>query len=295
MPLPLKNTSHSLIFILFCGILTACSGSPGESLSDGLSCSDEVSGIVNGYQAQKQDELSSSTVLILTENSKKEVSVCTGTLIDSNVVLTAAHCSAPKMYVSFVRNAGCLSKMDNVPLRKVTRSIIRKEKLPDNMTLASDDLLLVRFAGSSPSGFFPRALPDKNLQLSGSETLLMAGYGKTRENAEDSGILRFTESSAQNLLSQIYFPQFQKSFAVDRTLILDQRRTGVCKGDSGGPLFIKSSYGLTLLGITSMGVDNVSTDGKSDKVCQGVALFTDVRAHLDWIREGVKALRRAAF
>ncbi len=290
-----RSALHSLTLILISGLLTSCSSGPDKTLSDNLVCSDEVSGIVNGHIAQKRDALSSSTVLLLTENAKKEISVCTGTLIDKNIVLTAAHCSAPKTYVTFVRNVGCLGKLESIPARKVTRSVVRREKLPEGLSLASEDLMLLRFEGSTPSGFFPRALPDKSLQVTGSDTLLMAGYGRTTESAKDNGILRFTETPAYNLLGNIYFPHSKEYVEVDRTLILDQRRTGVCIGDSGGPLYIKSPFGLTLIGVTSMGVDNTSANSKGEKVCQGVALFTDIRAHLDWIRETVISLRRAAF
>lgn len=284
-----------LTSILMCGLLTSCSNDSNKTLSDGLVCTDEVSGIVNGHIAQKADALSSSTVLLITENKKQDLSVCTGTLIEKNIVLTAAHCSAHKMYVTFVRNVGCLGKMTKIPARAVTRSLIRRNNLPEDLNLASDDLMLLRFDGSAPQGFYPRALPEKNLRVTASDTLLMAGYGRTTEKAEDSGVLRFTETSAHNLLGNIYFPHSNQYKEVERALILDQRRTGVCQGDSGGPLYIKSPYGLTLIGVTSLGVDNTSANSKGEKVCQGVALFTDVRAHLDWIREGIISLRRAAY
>lgn len=283
------------LFIVLCGWLVACSDNSSKSLSDNLVCTDEVSGIVNGHIAQRSDDLSSSTVLLLSENQDKEVSVCTGTLIDRDMVLTAAHCAATKMYVTFVRNIGCLSKMEHIPIRAVKRSIIRKTELPKGLGLASEDLLVVRFEGSTPEGFYPRSLPSKDLQISGTENLLMAGYGRTSENGDDTGVLRFTETSAKNLLSSIYLPHTRQNVTVDKTWMLDQRSTGVCLGDSGGPLYLQTSRGLILIGITSLGVDNTSANSNGEKTCQGVALFTDVRAHLDWIQQSMVALRRAAF
>lgn len=56
--------------------------------------------------------------------------------------------------------------------------------------------------------------------------------------------------------------------------------TGVCSGDSGGPLIVPSAAGWLQTGVTSFGH---LTCTKVDKP----SLFTDVAAHLDWIEKRV--------
>ena len=57
--------------------------------------------------------------------------------------------------------------------------------------------------------------------------------------------------------------------------------TQVCKGDSGGPIFVETSRnGEYMVGLTSM----------VDKYCdQGYSVFTDIRPHLQWIKQKVRS------
>ncbi|MFV8258488.1 S1 family peptidase [Bdellovibrio bacteriovorus] len=292
---------RSSALLLSLSLLGACGGSGGGSELKVEPSNCEVSGksfgIVNGQTLASGNELSSSTVMVIHINYKEETSICTGTLVANNKVLTAAHCISSwggKTAIAFSNNVGCVSSAPKRTLRLVTDTAVPDAYSYWNKTdfnNASTDLAVLKFSGSVPEGYKIRELPQKSYSVAPTDRLVMTGYGTTTEKGEDSGTLRFTSTPSSNVLgTSFYLALVGKSVSVPKTIIVDQANTGVCTGDSGGPLYNQVGSSLTLVGITSMGVDNRATDEKKVRVCHGVALFTDVREHLDWINEKIKSL-----
>lgn len=259
-------------------------------------------GIVAGSVLGSGNELSSSTVLILNIKDKDSVSICTGTLIDSDKVLSAAHCTSRNndgtILVAFTNNVECATKAPKRTLRKVTRQAIPSEYSYSSKEFDNSvhDLAVFKFEGTLPAGYKVRNLPFASFTIQNDDTLVMTGYGVTEEDGKDSGTLRFTTSSAKNVVQE--FPiidrkdrTVSKMATVPRTVIVQQPSNGVCSGDSGGPLYVKTDSELMLVGITSVGVDNL---GKGSiwrsQVCHGVAIFADVRQHLSWIYQQINSL-----
>ena len=60
---------------------------------------------------------------------------------------------------------------------------------------------------------------------------------------------------------------------------------------TGGPLYAADPGGqLQLVGVTSFTVNTHGKDQSKVMECHGLALFTDVRANLDWINAAVTEL-----
>ncbi|WP_415064040.1 S1 family peptidase [Bdellovibrio sp.] len=291
---------RACILVLALSSLAACSpgAKGGEELKvEPANCeiAGKSFGIVGGDILSSDNDLSASTVMVLHIDYKDEVSTCTGTLIDNNKVLTAAHCTSPfgkKTVIAFTNNSNCLTQAPKRTLRLVTDEAIHPDysywiKSWDN---AAHDLAILKFKGDIPTGYKVRELPTSDFAPSESDNLVMTGYGTTTEKGADSGTLRFTTAPASRLIKEFHLALNDSTVAVKNALILEQSDNGVCTGDSGGPLYINTERGLTLVGITSMGVDNKTRDEKNTRTCHGVALFTDVRAHLDWIQKKKNAL-----
>lgn len=286
--------------LLTLSTLAACSPTidKGEELKaepSNCEASGKSFGIVGGDVLASDNDLSSSTVMVIHLNKNEEVSICTGTLIDSNKVLSAAHCTTPhgkKTVIAFTNNVSCLAQAPKRTLRLVTQEAIHPDYSYDEITInkASSDLAVFKFKGDLPVGYKVRKLPEANFTVIPSDQIVLTGYGATTEGRTDSGTLRFTTAPTSHLVKEFYLALQKTTVSVPRTLTLEQSHRGVCTGDSGGPLYIHTGKELTLVGITSMGIDNRTTDKKNVRPCHGVALFTDVRAHLDWILEKKETL-----
>lgn len=288
-----------LPLVLSFSFLTACnsSSSGSKELSEPASCevSGQSFGIVGGEVLGSGNELSASTVFVIHIGEDKKTGICTGTLIDDNKVLTAAHCisefGAGKTVIAFTNNADCVVKAPTRTLRAVTRSAAHPEYSYNGSSYnANYDLAVLKIAGKIPDGYKVRSLPAKEFSLAAGDSLVMTGYGVTTEDGEDSGTLRFTTASQDRLMNQVYIKMSDKTLSFPKALILDQPNNGVCSGDSGGPLYAKTASGLTLIGITSMGIDHRSEKSSTPRACHGVALFTNVRDHINWLKTQMRYL-----
>lgn len=250
----------------------------------------EAQGIVNGEIVTKSIQITNSTVLVVHVNSKDEQSVCTGTLIDENKVLTAAHCAPPDtsaIYIAFTKNSQCIGADPINTLRVVDKVLVHPDYDFTSKSLmnASQDIAVMKFSGPKALGFTIEELPQKDLKIANTDNLTMLGYGDTIEDARDAGTLRMTSAPASRLQKSFHVALTKSDFEIPKSFALLQDKNGVCEGDSGGPLFVNNAKGKPLLvGITSMGVDHRATSYSKTRVCHGISLFTDLRPHLEWIQ-----------
>lgn len=293
--------------LVVCLFFSACSpaGGGGKLSADIEPAQCEVSGssfgIVGGEVLGSGNILSQSTVMVVHVNTKKETSICTGTLIDDDKVLTAAHCISPFSMgttgIAFTNNVSCAEQAPIRTLRRISKSVSHDNynywaRDISALNNASHDLAILKFEGSIPEGYKVRPLPQPTFFTATTDTLVMSGYGRTSENDEkSSGTLRFTTLPATAILgTSVYIPLLKRTISIEKSLLVDQATRGVCSGDSGGALYVNNANGLTLVGITSMGIDNRAEDADKVQVCHGVSLFTDVREHLDWIQKQIDNL-----
>lgn len=293
MPAALWPKVMGLLIVL--PIFTACSviserGTELHNTTEPRNCeiAGKSFGIVGGEILSSDNDLSSSTVMVVHINRNDEVSTCTGTLIDSDKVISAAHCLTPdgkRTVIAFTNNASCLTKAPKRTLRLVTSEAIHPEYSYEKFSLnnAAKDLAILKFRGAIPEGYKVRALPSPSFTVHPNDTLVMTGYGTTIEGGDDSGTLRFTTTPATHLTPEFHIAFSKETVSVPGTWTVEQPHKGVCNGDSGGPLYAQNGQELTLIGITSLGVDHKTTDETKLRNCHGVALFTDIRSHLDWI------------
>jgi len=230
--------------------------------------------IVGGEEVTTQDVVTRSTVALVNTRGK---AFCTGSLITRIHVLTAAHCLVNYrergLFVAF----GPKATRGNFAIERLRLANFYKtheDFSPQAMRSLSDptppaDIALVQLSEPAPSAYQPASLLSARSQLRAGEPLVLAGFGITHYESRDAGTLRKVTTKFRTLLRS------KKELMYGTT-----PGKSACKGDSGGPAFVKRGSRLALIGVTSRG----------PRVCDAVGIYTDARVYRDWlvtaIREG---------
>lgn len=186
----------------------------------------EARAIFGGKEISGQNEIENliqaSTFKIFTEPKR---SYCSAVLVDSNRLLTAAHC--------FDFKEG--SAQIYFPNKIVASTSIEIGKDRAN------DYAIISFS-SDPTleGLHPISLIFKNIEeLKQNDRILIAGFGTSSTDPfsqEGIGVLRYANISFH--------------FVTPYWIIFSQQDQGACSGDSGGPVFIVTKGRLSLIGVT---------------------------------------------
>ncbi|WP_168196544.1 trypsin-like serine protease [Bdellovibrio sp. ZAP7] len=263
--------------------------------------------IINGTEVQESDSIYKHLVSVYAENEDGSVGICTGTLIGPNTVLTAAHCISTKtsnLRVVFGLNIDEILYAREPDIKDLYLHTVSDVKVhpqwnfEKNQEKASDwhDLAVLRFRGAYPEEFTPAEFLQENDLgiLQPGVMAYVAGYGvnqaSSREVAKDE-VVGFDEEtlcddkgcialkfSGDGTLRWTMAPI---STVENTELRLDEKLSGTCGGDSGGPAFVVVDGKFLFFGVTSRG----------SLFCNEVGVYTIALKLKDWLGPAIQSLK----
>jgi len=191
---------------------------------------------------------------------------CGGTIIDANLVLTAAHCPQPLTVVAGAKTLD--DSGGNVQIVRVA-SMTRHQAYDDDQLL--NDIALIYLASSFTWTDFvkPACLPKTTPQAGAN--IRASGFGR-----------RFAGANVANTQALYYVDHSVRSCqgvssTTDGTYVCaGDASKGSCQGDSGGPTVHLAANGeVQVVGVVSHGGFN----------CNRGTAYTNVARYLDWLKE----------
>jgi secreted trypsin-like serine protease len=251
--------------------LAACAPSKKAASNNKIEVENScTSGIVGGKSVKNEDPLSKKVVLLMMADKENKFSTCTGTPIADNVILTAAHCVKDAVLISAIfKTSLCegtqLKKEEVIPA-------IDWKKHSDYKDLGSSDVAIVKLESSIPADYEVSKIYDGSSDIT-SKTVTLIGYGRTSENDESLPKLRKTY--------KILNEEIGHNEKTGDLLVIDQKTTGVCFGDSGGPVFVEVDSELQIAGVNSF----VLNPDDQNKKCHYAGAATYMPPYRTWLSE----------
>jgi secreted trypsin-like serine protease len=201
---------------------------------------------------------------------------CTGTLIRTDVVMTAAHCLARSQNIEIIFGlsfqAGKRVSVKSIRIHPGYNSTAGGGTTPDSpATRPIHDIAIIKLSESAPTGFLPVELASGQELVAGDQ-LFLAGFGQTKATNGTSGRLKQVDTVFN----------FYNSVALEIVFGPTPGRSA-CRGDSGGPMYIEREGRLQVIGVTSRGFSALGP-------CSGNGNYTEVSAHKNWIEESINEM-----
>ena len=205
----------------------------------------------------------------------ESMTICSGTLIPNERILTAAHCvaSAPiGIHVIFRTDLNEFIANPDASRGDVrsTRFVAVHPGWNHGSKEDENDIALIGLDRPAPVDYIVQSFTQQQRQISAGTTALIAGFG-ANEIAHDPATGKIRHLGPGILRESTV----KISDVGENEVLVDQSAgSGACVGDSGGPGYLIESGKILLWGVVSRGSNNE---------CNAVGKYTNVVPYLDWI------------
>ncbi|MBK9070340.1 MAG: S1 family peptidase [Myxococcales bacterium] len=250
--------------------LVGCIAEPGGAATS----ESHAEAIIGGQQAKAGDF---PTIVGIYDEGRS--TICSGTLIAPNAVLTAAHCvefagdaDRQRMIAEMVVFVDTLSMYTPVTTISVADiavhpGYVKLEEDPDN--LGRQDVAIIMLKTPVADRRVAH-VSRESIAAFAEASYTMVGYGIYDENGNSGKLNSTTDSNIDCALHGVPNGRF---FCFDR-----EDGTGSCAGDSGSPLFYTTASGVPA-------VVGVHSWGSAGGVCTGIGADTKVSGALAFITD----------
>ena len=233
-------------------------GSPSENGATFAETNSAV-GIVGGEVVAPEDPIAQVTALIelraqFLQSSDQATSICSGTVIATNFIVTAAHCFQDKLVTKVVVAGQTIS----------VRRVFIHPQFDRNQPNNRYDVALLQLVKNNQIQTWAQLstnTPEKNAEV------WIAGYGRTDVNTTS---LRILNKAKMKLVVTDYNES--------ESVVYGAEKQGACFGDSGGPAYQLKNGEIYLWGVDSrVPVENASRCGRLE-------IYSKIPTVLSWIK-----------